>query len=74
MTKSWMITCLASSVTNRIKIEHIIKASQYGALFMFDNYIKCIRKEQPLLIALMFDKSVGLVRKWSEIRVGLIAA
>ena len=22
----------------------------------------------------MFDKSIGLVRKWSEIRVGLVAA
>ena len=22
----------------------------------------------------MFDKSIGLVRKWSEIRIGLVAA
>jgi len=26
-----------------------------------------------LMIALMFDKSIGLVKKWSEIRVGLVA-
>ena len=34
-------------------------------------YIKMSESER---FAHMFDKSIGLVRKWSEIRVGLVAA
>ncbi len=42
------------------------------------NYIPVDSKDKKMSeserFAHMFDKSIGLVRKWSEIRVGLMAA
>jgi hypothetical protein len=35
---------------------------------------KTIKMSESERFAHMFDKSIGLVKKWSEIRVGLIAA
>ena len=51
-------------------------------MFFFGNNIAVGRKyrwdarkmSESERFAHMFDKSIGLVRKWSEIRIGLVAA
>ena len=43
---------------------------------MIQNFvgIKTKNERTGKIRSYMFDKSIGLVRKWSEIRVGLMAA